>query len=63
MANNQRMTDRQIDLIKCEVRLEQLLSQQAALKPVVKAARTAAADVTKSIAMMKQTINYLKGLR
>lgn len=56
MANNQRLTD----LEKCKVRLEQLLYQQAALKPVVKAAKTAAADVARSISMMKGTIKYLK---
>ena len=56
MANNQILPD----LEKCEVRLEQLLCQQAALKPVVKAAKTAASDVARSISTMKGTIKYLK---
>ena len=45
----QRMTDRQIDLLKCEVRLEVLENQRR--------------ELTTLIAMMKKTIKYLKGLK
>lgn len=45
----QRMTDLQIDLLKCEVRLEVLESQRR--------------ELTTLIAMMKKTIKYLKGLK